>query len=186
MYKKLRQAIKDHSNLEDSSIRDAGNYGADGGFSGFIHYEESYDFYDNNKTLIHEFCQSQAEDLGYKNWMSMFAEFNRADMLEQEDGFKVLAGWFVLEEVGRWLEDNRFYEAGWSDGVESETPEEFETVEEAIEWACKQIEFHARLADDLSDDVLTQIEEEIIELETNNEPFEYHRFNTKYYVQETE
>ena len=105
--KKLYEAIKHHSNLEDESIIDAGKHGADTGWAGFTYNDDCIEFYDTNKTIIHEFCVERAEEFGYKNWMEMFSNLNRVDMLDLEDGFKILAAWFVLERVGHWLDDEQ-------------------------------------------------------------------------------
>lgn len=45
----LYKAIKDHSDLDDSSIADAGRYGASGGFGGFCYYTDTVAFYDKNE-----------------------------------------------------------------------------------------------------------------------------------------
>ena len=107
MLTKLHKAIKDHSDLEDDSIKDAGEYGADGGFGGFIYNNDCIEFWDNNSSLIQEFAQDEAEQFGHDNWLEMFSNFGRKDMLEIEDGYKILGAWYVLEEVGRALTDNR-------------------------------------------------------------------------------
>jgi len=106
---KLYEAIKQHSELEDESIIDAGNHGADAGWSGFTYNSDCIEFYDKNEDLIHDFIVDQAEGLGYKNWMEMFSNFVRADMLDMKEGWKVLAAWFVLEEIGRWLDYEKNY-----------------------------------------------------------------------------
>ena len=103
--KELYQAIKEHSNLEDETIIEAGNHGADCGFSGFIYNADCIEFWDDNNTLLQEWAQEQAEEFGHNNWLEMFSTFGRSDMLEIKDGFKVLGAWFALEEVGRWLEN---------------------------------------------------------------------------------
>lgn len=107
MIKELYKAIKKHVDLEDETIMDAGTHGADGGFGGFTYNNDCIDFFDENSDLIQEFAIEEAEQMGYKNWMEMVASFGRADMLNMVDGYKVLMAWYVLEEVGRWLENNK-------------------------------------------------------------------------------
>lgn len=103
MYDKLYKAIKEHCDLEDVSIVDACNHGADCGFSGFTYNGDCIEFWDNNSALIQDFAQEQAEEFGYNNWFELFATFGRKDLLELPDGYKILGAWFVLEEVGRQL-----------------------------------------------------------------------------------
>lgn len=103
---KLYQAVKEHSGLEDTDIIEAYNYGADSGFSGFIFNADCIDFYDEYKTIIHDYITEYVSNYTeYSNWFEMVANFNRSDMLDIEDGYKILLSWFILEEVGCWLEE---------------------------------------------------------------------------------
>ena len=43
----------------DQTMRDIMNHGADGGFSGFIYYSDTVEFYNQNKDLISS---------GWKSW----------------------------------------------------------------------------------------------------------------------
>jgi len=104
---KLHDAIKEHSDLEDANIIDAGVHGADAGFGGFTYDIDCIEFWDNNSALIQEFSQEEAEEFGHANWLELYSTFGRKDMLDSEDGYKVLGAWFVLEAVGRWLEDKQ-------------------------------------------------------------------------------
>lgn len=105
VYQRLFDAIKDHSALEDSDIIQAGQYGADAGWNGFIYYGECCEFYDNNETKIYELLRDQASEMGFGNVDEMISGFGRSDMLDTPEGRKNLLAWFALEEVGRWLED---------------------------------------------------------------------------------
>lgn len=104
--KELVEAIKAHSELENSQIIDAANYGADGGFGGFTWYTDTDEFYDKNKEAIWELLEEPAENMGCKNVMEMISQSGRSDMACTDEGFKCLCSWFALEEAGRWLEDN--------------------------------------------------------------------------------
>ena len=107
VYQRLFDAIKDHSALEDSDIIEAGEYGADAGWNGFIYFDECCDFYDNNESAIYQLLNDQADEMGFSNVEEMIAGFNRSDMLDSPEGRKNLLAWFALEEVGRWLECQR-------------------------------------------------------------------------------
>lgn len=104
----LFRAIRKHSELEIDDIISAANHGADGGFAGFTYNSNCIEFYDNNSSLIQEYTIEQAEKWAYKNWMEMVIEFNRSDMLNINNGYKILLSWYILEQVGWWLEDNNF------------------------------------------------------------------------------
>ena len=101
----LYNAIKEHADLENIEIMDAGNHGADGGFHGFIYNGDCIVFWEKNEELILDLAIDRAEAMGFDNWLELFNTFNRKDMLIFNFGYKVLGSWFILEEVGRWLED---------------------------------------------------------------------------------
>jgi|GEM_PF-3065890 len=103
----LVAAIQKHSDLSKEEIIEAGQYGADAGWSGFIWNDEAAAFFEANETLIWELLASMAEECGYKNPLDLVATFRRSDMLETPQGFKVLLAWFALEEAGRYLEIQR-------------------------------------------------------------------------------
>ncbi len=106
-YCEALRAIRDHSGLELSSIRDAGRYGADAGWGGFTYYGDTSEFYAANKTLIWQILADDAEEFGHDNVPAFVASFNRADMAEDETGFECLTSWYVLESVGRMLDDRK-------------------------------------------------------------------------------
>lgn len=103
----LLQAIRDHSGLELASIRDAGNYGADGGFAGFTYTADGAEFTDKNAALLDELLQEDAEEFGYDDVSKFVATFQRADMTDTLDGYKCLLAWYALETAGRWLEQRK-------------------------------------------------------------------------------
>ena len=103
----LLKAIREHSDLELSSIRDAGQYGADTGFSGFTYTADGADFYRANDHLIDGMLQEAADDFGHKSVAELVASFVRSDMTDTRDGHDCLLAWYALEEAGRWLNDRR-------------------------------------------------------------------------------
>ncbi len=110
-YVQLLQAIRDHSGLELSAIRDAGNYGADAGFGGFTYTQDGADFYDANEDLIYDLLRDDADSLGAENVDAMISTFARSDMLDTPDGRKCLLAWYALEQCGRMIEDRRYQRA---------------------------------------------------------------------------
>jgi len=108
----LIKAIKEHSGMTDSEIMQAGEHGADTGWSGFTYTGDCVDFYDQYKDLIWELLRDTADQMG-QNAIELISSFNRQDMLEgfyngdQDEQFKNLLAWFALEEAGRYLECNQ-------------------------------------------------------------------------------
>jgi hypothetical protein len=105
IYRRLLDAIKEHSGLDDDEIRQAGEYGADTGWLGFTYTIDAAEFYRSNADLVDELLQDGADSFGYPNVAAFVASFNRADMADTRDGLDNLKAWYALEEVGRWLED---------------------------------------------------------------------------------
>lgn len=103
----LLRAIREHSGLELSTIRDAGTYGAAAGFGGFTYTTDGAAFTDKNAALLDELLQLDADDFGHDDVASFVATFNRADMTDTLDGYKCLLAWYALETAGRWLNDRR-------------------------------------------------------------------------------
>jgi len=103
----LIRAIREHSGLELSAIRDAGTYGADAGFAGFTYTKDGADFTDANGALLDELLQLDADDFGHDNVAQYVATFGRADMTDTLDGYKCLIAWYALESAGHWLNDRR-------------------------------------------------------------------------------
>lgn len=104
-YVELLRAIRDHSGLELQSIREAGEHGADAGWSGFIYTADVADFYRaNQRTIVELMCQD-ADDFGYPSVAAFVASFTRADMTDTAEGYECLCAWYVLETVGRYYSD---------------------------------------------------------------------------------
>ena len=106
-YVELLRAIREHSELELSAIRDAGRYGADSGFGGFTYTSDGADFFRANRDTIWELAADDAEAMGCESVPAFVAGFNRADMADSPDGFDCLLAWYALEEVGRFMVDRR-------------------------------------------------------------------------------
>ena len=92
------------------------SYGADCGFSGFIYYSETIEFFNKNKTEIIKAIEELADSLG-EDPLSMISDFNclRSHNLssfdvaqaiyendsEHEAQVKDALAWFALEKVAR-------------------------------------------------------------------------------------
>jgi hypothetical protein len=103
----LLRAIREHSSLELSSIRDAGTYGADSGFGGFTYTSDGADFTAGNRELIWSLLQEDADDFGADSVLTFVADFTRSDMADSPLGFDCLLAWYALEKAGHWLNDRR-------------------------------------------------------------------------------
>jgi len=104
----LLRAIREHSSMELSSIREAGEHGADAGWPGFTYTSDGADFFDENEYLLTQILQQDADDYGFDNVGAFVASFARADMTDTMPGYKCLVAWYALEIAGRWLEDRRY------------------------------------------------------------------------------
>ena len=102
---RLTRAIREHSGMELSSIRQAGEYGADAGWPGFTYTSDGADFTDANAADLDELLQLGADDFGHDNVSQFVATFGRADMTATLDGYKCLIAWYALEECGRFWND---------------------------------------------------------------------------------
>jgi hypothetical protein len=96
------------------SAEDVTNHGIDGGFGGFIYYNETVKFTEDNLDAILDMAKEMAESMGDNNIFTMIASFNcvnesaeevaeaiyNKDSEERTQIFNALA-WFAGEEVCR-------------------------------------------------------------------------------------
>ena len=119
-YKTLINAVV--SRVGRDSIMDVVNHGIDGGFNGFIYYEETHKFAMRYRKLIVKLLEEQAADLG-EEVVSMVSNFGcfRNDPMNNEyrkELYKFLGGgkceksyitnlmaWFAAEEVCRMFDN---------------------------------------------------------------------------------
>ena len=96
--------------------RDVAAHGADNGFSGWIYYHETMTFFKKNRTLILEYAEEVADDMG-QDLLSLiqgFGIFRKAPITKNDLAKAIYAGrgddvfivhnvlaWFALEEVAR-------------------------------------------------------------------------------------
>lgn len=96
-------------------------YGAEAGFTGFIYYSETTEFFDKNKDLIMDQLLQDRFDIGYKSITEMLSSFNCFADIEEynieaflintdeenEDQTTLKNGlaWYALETVCRQLEE---------------------------------------------------------------------------------
>ena len=120
----VRQAFGDWESFKERAD-DIANYGASGGYGGFIYYSDTVDFAKRNLPEILERAEQQAEEFGESDGYSMIAEFNCLKGEKLTGGRVALAisksnhkshtavmnalAWYALEEVAlevqRLLED---------------------------------------------------------------------------------
>lgn len=105
--KELYDAIKAHCDIEDESMVDAANHGADGGFNGFIYYTDTVKFYDENERIIVEYLDEFAKGMDYDNAFVFVTNLPAIKNVGDIDQLKNLYSWIILEEVGRWIKDGK-------------------------------------------------------------------------------
>jgi hypothetical protein len=96
------EAIKEHSGMDEAEIEQAGEQGADAGWSGFTYTKDTIEFYDKYEEMIWELLEETSADMGMKP-LELVASF-RTEVVDV-DSFKNLLSWFALEEAGRYLAD---------------------------------------------------------------------------------
>ena len=95
------------------------NYGADGGFNGFIYYTDTVAFTKKNHALIIELLNSVSDDMGVNslellNGFNCFKGMNEHEIFDglmnprSDDRTTIYNGlaWFALEEVSRFIDNN--------------------------------------------------------------------------------
>lgn len=101
----LVQAVRDHSGLSLSEIIEAGEHGADAGWSGFIWTSDGAEFTRAHRELVWSLLGDEAEEMGSPNIAAFVGGFVRSDMAETPEGFDCLLAWWSLETCGRYLAD---------------------------------------------------------------------------------
>lgn len=93
-------------------------HGISGGFSGWIYYTETCNFYANNQTLIVALAEQIADDIGCHSAQDMVKGFRSLDATLSEIGYTMYSNkrqhdmqvanalaWFAAEEVARGFVD---------------------------------------------------------------------------------
>jgi len=119
-YSVLINAVINRVGLD--SVEDVNRHGIDGGFSGFIYYEETHEFAMRHRKLIKQLLYKTAESLG-ENVLTLVKHFgvfgnDKMDREEEGDLFSYLGNgrpepgritnimaWFAAEEVCRWFDE---------------------------------------------------------------------------------
>ena len=119
-YSVLINAVINRVGLE--SVEDINRYGMDGGFGGFIYYEETHKFAMRHRKLIKRLLYETAESMG-ESVLTMVEHFgvfrnDKMDREEESDLFSYLGNgmplqgrvtnvmaWFAAEEVCRWFDE---------------------------------------------------------------------------------
>ena len=119
-YSVLINAVINRVGLD--SVEDINRHGIDGGFSGFIYYEETHKFAMRYRKLIKQLLYETAESLG-ENVLTLVKDFvvfrnDKLDRKEEVDLFAYLSNgrpeqgrvtnimaWFAAEEVCRWFDE---------------------------------------------------------------------------------
>jgi hypothetical protein len=119
-YKTLINAVI--ANIGMDSVEDVVNHGIDGGFNGFIYYNDTHNFAMKHQKLIIKLLEEDADELGEDvvKMVSGFGVFRHSPMdnEDKKELYKYLGGgrseqstitnlmaWFAAEEVCRWFEN---------------------------------------------------------------------------------
>jgi len=119
-YKKLINAVINNIGIE--SVQDVNNHGIDGGFGGFVYYNDTHAFAMKHRKLIVKLLEEQANDLGEEvvAMVSGFGVFRNSPMDndDRKELYKYLGGgkceqstitnlmaWFAAEEVCRMFDE---------------------------------------------------------------------------------
>jgi hypothetical protein len=100
------------------SAPDITNHGISGGFSGWIYYTETCEFYAKYQALIVELVERQSDEFGYSSAQDMVKSFRSCDATLSEIGYTLYGtkrqhdtqvanalAWFAAEEVARSFVD---------------------------------------------------------------------------------
>ena len=100
------------------SAPDIANHGIAGGFSGWIYYTETCDFYAKNQSSIIELIERQFDEFGYHSAQDMVKSFRSIDATLSGIGYTLYGNksqhdtqianalaWFAAEEVARSFVD---------------------------------------------------------------------------------
>ena len=119
-YSVLINAVINRIGLE--SVEDVNRHGIDGGFGGFIYYEETHKFAMRHRKLIKRLLYETAESMG-EGVLTMVEHFGvfRNDKMDREEESNLFAylgngmprqgrvtnvmAWFAAEEVCRWFDE---------------------------------------------------------------------------------
>jgi hypothetical protein len=131
--KTKKQVLKEHpdyavlinaviSRVGMDSVMDIVKHGIDGGFNGFIYYEETHRFAMRHRKLIISLLEEEASSLG-EEVVEMICNFgifrnSKADSDDKKEIYRYLGGgrcdqstitnvmaWFAAEEVCRWFDE---------------------------------------------------------------------------------
>ena len=125
LQQRVIEQLSDESELNQdnaSILKDVANHGADAGFSGFIYYNETCKFFDDNKDLIMEQLLEDRANIGYNSLTEMLSSFKcfkdvdtydiEAFLINSEDEsneeqttLKNGLAWYALESVAWQLEE---------------------------------------------------------------------------------
>ena len=103
------------------SAPDIANHGITSGFSGWIYYKDTCQFYEKNQSTIVKLVEYQSDEFGYQSAQDMIKGFRCLDATLSEIGYTLYGNkrqhdatianalaWFAAEEVARsfvdWIE----------------------------------------------------------------------------------
>ena len=116
----IRAVIRQSGGWGDfqEKAQDISNHGISSGFSGWIYYTETCEFYAKNQNLIVELAECQSDEYGYHSAQDMVKSFRSLDATLSEIGCTLYGNkrqhdtqvanalaWFAAEEVAQAFVD---------------------------------------------------------------------------------
>lgn len=116
-YRSLIEAVV--SNIGKEYIQDVNNYGIDGGYGGFIYYQDTVKFWRKHRKIITKLAEEEWNELGYASLLDMISSFKCNDGWSTDEVAKAFYGnynddydqiynclaWYAAENVCRWFEE---------------------------------------------------------------------------------
>ena len=100
IYRKLYEAVKEHSGLDDDQLAEVAEHGSEAGWSGFTYYKDTCVFYDQHKELIWEVLVDQADEFGVDP-MQFISQFGVAKSVADVFMFENMMAWYGLETAAK-------------------------------------------------------------------------------------
>jgi len=120
---RLVNAVIAQLGLEDGDdcgiLEDIANHGVNGGFNGFIYYNETSEFYAENQEIITRQLKEDADNYGYDSMLPMVMQFQCCDSTEDEVGQTIFSNnhhdqmvanclaWYAAEVVAQEYEQHQ-------------------------------------------------------------------------------
>jgi hypothetical protein len=100
----IYRLFKRWSELDTGYMIDAGNYGADGGFNGFISHYEMGVLWEHYHEIIANFINERTLEVFGENWLIYIGENIQKQHKNSVEYYHEYIIWAALELIGQWLQ----------------------------------------------------------------------------------